>query len=515
MINYCVNVTLLFLLLTIIFYYSSAFMLTHRRTIWNSVINQKFGTQSIFGSRCTGSSSIVLKSLKNSNFSFMRMNASIPGISTSGISETSKKPLVVIIAGPTGVGKSAVAAEVCKNYDIPGRIVSADSVQAYEGVQIGANKPTDKEKEEVKHYLIDVVPPNGHYTAAEWMRDASSIIGKLTRHDDELSNEQEDVEGNVLPVVVGGTMMYVQWLVHGKPDAPKPSQEAIDQAQNTLSSYQKMEENGWECAINDFTSKFGQAFADRVAKLGSNDWYRLRRTLEVIFTCLKEENVSDRSLDEAIDAVYKGRRFNGLEDLGYDVRCFFLCPHDRMMHTSVVDERCEDMIIQGLIKETADLSLSNALPDEGQPARAIGYRQTLEYLRRSEPKNNDADAFSSYLDSFTTATRQYAKKQMQWFRRDGKFMFIPVNLNLSKEERVTMSSNQVLHMCKLSRSQYDRELISPESLSAKTISKNEQQAKGMKFYIGKRYKIIDGSDVYQRVMAEADHCTFRMQENKS
>ena len=125
--------------------------------------------------------------------------------------------------------------------------------------------------------------------------------------------------------------------------------------------------------------------------------------LEVIFTCVNEANVSDKSLDEAIDAIFKGRMFHGLEDLSYDVRCFFSCPHDRMKYTSVVDNRCEDMIIQGLTQETTDLSLSNALPDEGQPAWAIGYRQSLKYLRSRDPKNNDAD-------SFTTATRQYAKK---------------------------------------------------------------------------------------------------------
>ena len=144
-------------------------------------------------------------------------------------------------------------------------------------------------------------------------------------------------------------------------------------------------------------------------------------------------------------------------------------------------------------------------------ARAIGYRQTLEYLRRQDPNPLDDKSFSEFLDKFRTATRQYAKKQMQWFRRDGKFMFIPVDLTQSSNNRINVAASSIEKLCQLDRSSYEAELANPQSISATTIANNEGQAKKMKFYVGKRYKLIEGSDSYRKVIEEADSCTGKMQ----
>ena len=89
------------------------------------------------------------------------------------------------------------------------------------------------------------------------------------------------------------------------------------------------------------------------------------------------------------------------------------------------------MLLNGLLRETGDLISQNKIAGDGQVSKAIGYRQAIQYLSRENPVDNDCDEFSKFLTDFTGSTRRYAKKQMQWFRRDDKFVFIPVDLDQS------------------------------------------------------------------------------------
>lgn len=485
------------------------------------------------------------------------------------------KPLVIIIAGCTGVGKSDTAFKLCdpsisgkilsshyqnNSQETPfppdkqenlhhtkGHIISADSVQVFQGVAIGANKPSREELAKYTHHLVDVVSPTGQYSAASWREDAIKAISSITNEydrgkDKAISNQRSEI----LPIVVGGTMMYLQWLVHGRPDAVKPTPEALEKAEQFVQKYQSMsqkhsseksddnltsDENvdeGWQMAMEE-TSKLGPIFKARVEKLPGKDWYRLRRTLEVAFSVLDTNAPltpeEEQKQQQKLQSVFTGERVDALSDLGYDVRCFFLCPNDRMHHTTIVDERCEQMLLRGLLKETADLSLSGNLPSDGLPAKAIGYRQTLDYLNRKDPKPEDTKAFDEFLNGFTAATRQYSKKQMSWFRRDDKFMFIPVSLvnhdkdgidkasTMSKEERVNEVVKIISSMSCLSREKFDYELTNsdPNHMSVKARKMNEDQAKGMKVYQGKRYYLVEGNTNFEKVMSEADECTSRMQ----
>jgi tRNA dimethylallyltransferase len=270
-------------------------------------------------------------------------------------------------------------------------------------------------------------------------------------------------------------MMYLSWLVHGRPDAIRPTDAAVQRAANIIHRFQSestsingtfnkkeetseeldaAEELRWTHA-SQFVASLGPVFASRVAKLCGKDWYRLRRLLEVAYTMVEskvkssEENSSNASQEEEIlqslnDAeVYTGIRSGSLSDAGFDVRCFFLCPTERMQHFHTVDYRCEEMLVRGLLQETAELYRSGGLPDDSQVTRAIGYRQALEYLLRTDAKMNDTDAFLSFVDDFATATRQYAKKQMQWFRKDPEFAFIPVDMQCNKSERVDQAAEYV------------------------------------------------------------------------
>ena len=462
-------------------------------------------------------------------------------------------PIVVIIAGPTAAGKSNVAARLCAQQK--GMIVSADSVQAYRGVQIGANKPSLEERKETPHILIDVADHVENYNAAEWREDAIHCIQTLLGRSNPYQQEaiattpiasssrraqieeyiqqaridkgydcENEAKETILPVVCGGTMMYLQWLVHGRPDAMRPTPKAVEISYKTIEEFQERN-NDYDGAVKHVAS-FGKVFAERAQNLTSGDWYRLRRTLEIALTVEEKQKENDEggeksntnsNVNDLVEKLYSGERQGSLASLGFDVRCFFLCPDDRMSHTGVIDKRCEQMLMKGLLKETTELSLSGRLPEMAE--RAIGYRQTLDYLDKqdipdekthpdiSSLKVAEEQDFEFYLSEFTTATRRYAKKQMAWFRKDKDFMFIPVSLKLGKSDRVDAAANAINRLCQLSREDYESELFGGDDfLSGKTKRENEEQGKMMKFYKPKRHILISGSDEYDDVLAEAIEC---------
>jgi len=665
------------------------------------------------------------------------------------------KPLVIVLAGPTAVGKSAVASNLCtetvatrihrhhqknnhhyddksfihnknntsNNYNniqllpscddnkntttIRGHIVSADSVQTYRGVTVGANKPTQEELQITPHHLIDILDGSDvlPYSAADWMLDALHVLDRLTssspyHYDDshdhnynhlphnhtpslqqrqspssasssqpvltekyqhlnkpqhiqrrkrinEYISQQQQQQSPSLPIVVGGTMMYIQWLIHGRPDAKKPTIQAVQKAHDIIQKFQQLDtisiskqeiiddhvsnndkeepiknnhrqqqivpSKGWQSAIQ-YTSTIHPIFEERVHKLSDNDWYRLRRTLEIAYTVLPNLETTTLLFDKIIDdldnmntkhdsnnslsssyttllteqqtqeieSLYNGQREGGIDPLRntdlidddddnespYDVRCFFLCPDDRMAHAKLIDFRCEDMLIQGLLRETTNLYLSGQLPDGGQQARAIGYRQTLDFLHQTMSSSSSSSppsssltteqSFQNYLNEFTTATRRYAKKQMQWFRKDQRFLFLPVELSQPSNVRIHNISNLIESMCALPRHEYELQLIEPimdknedddddnnqklskgkqqqkqqksklqqqkkkklveESLtdeeerrnlplSIRTKIINERQGKNMKFYMGgQRYKLLKNSEALHRVLKETEDC---------
>jgi len=183
-----------------------------------------------------------------------------------------------------------------------------------------------------------------------------------------------------------------------------------------------------------------------------------------------------------------------------------------MTHTKVIDSRCEDMLLKGLLTETTNLRLSGQLPDASQPARAIGYRQTLTYLESgsmdtctktytttdtdtpetdkiNEMKTNESNGvFDAYVDDFKAVTRRYAKKQMSWFRKDDNFLFIPVSLKYDDDDQeacpsadIEEASNMIQYMCTLNRDAYDKELKSSGSSgSTLMLPKDSPQKKKKK-----------------------------------
>jgi hypothetical protein len=153
------------------------------------------------------------------------------------------------------------------------------------------------------------------------------------------------------------------------------------------------------------------------------------------------------------------------------------------------------------------------MPD--MAARAIGYRQTLDYLcDQSESTTNEQDGLNSYVSDFTGATRRYAKQQMSWFRRDKDFMFIPVSLSSEKSERVKEAAAMIQRYCHMSRTEYEKELYACDSISAISKKNNEEQGKKMKYYQFERHILKSGTEEYDQCLSEAVECRKRMQQNK-
>ena len=445
-----------------------------------------------------------------------------------------KKKQVIVLAGPTAVGKTDVAAALAEKLN--GMVISADSVQAYTGVQIGANKPSPTELEQTPHLLIDIASHDENYNVAEWRRDAiyciqSLLNDKADGNETEVQYEQESEEGTcdqrrrliidkaiqdarkvknygqsdtIQPIVVGGTMMYIQWLVHGRPDALRPTGSALEKALEIVTDFKRKDD--WTGAL-EFAKSLGDIYEKQTTSLCGEDWYRLRRIIEVAYT-VKESNGSISASD-----VYNRKRERSLPSFDYDVRCFFLCPSDRMQHARIIDERCERMIQKGLLQETCELEINRMLPEMAE--KAIGYRQVLDYLRRENPRSLDSETFASFFENFSTATRRYAKKQMQWFRKDSQFFFVPVDLSISSDERIRSSSSLILDACELGVEEFQTALSDPNGVSALTRQSNEKQGKGMKVYAQRRKVLLEGSQELEEALRTSDICTDRLVAKKT
>ena len=460
--------------------------------------------------------------------------------------------LVIVIAGPTAVGKSRIAQRLLKTIE-GGVVLSADSVQVYRDVEIGANKPPRGSTERQTTVLLDIVENNNKtYSAGDWRRDALYALEKVTsgdvmeedvteenddtivQHEDDeaaarrrrrqiqstlafVKNQQKGTAASLTPpIIVGGTMMYLQWLVYGQPDAVQSTPEAVQVAHATVTELEASYQNDWPEVIAQTKSRLSfindqqrDALHGALDKLSDNDWYRLRRIMEVAIT---HSSTDDRPL-------FDGTRHGGLldEPSTYDVRCFFLCPAERMQHCHTMDERCERMLLHpsgsGLLQETVQLLLDAT--DDGDDAatiapmvtKAIGYRQTLTYLRRPDPQPNDVEALQAYLADFCAATRRYAKKQMQWFRRDPHMYFVSV----AADNDDTAALATIQRLVELPRDEYMTELLSESSSSAQTRATNEAQGKAMKFY--QFQPMQPGSPEFSRLLEVADACTRQCQEH--
>jgi tRNA dimethylallyltransferase len=265
---------------------------------------------------------------------------------------------VLVLSGVTAVGKSAVALDLCQK--VNGEIIISDSVQVYQHLNIGSTKPTIEEMARVPHHLVNMAHPSKTITTGDYCRAAGEAI-------------RDVLSRGKVPVLVGGSTMWIQWLVRGIPDAPKATAEVEARVSELIG---ELENAGrWDDALQILL----QHDPVRGSKITVNDWYRLRRYLEIAVQIL--EDTSGRSTGKSKDGgLLDGTRVSNVAG-EVDFRTVFLS-EDRTDLYHTIDTRCVDLLKMGLISEITDLLLTGNLQPEFPVSKAIGYRQTIDYLAR-------------------------------------------------------------------------------------------------------------------------------------
>jgi tRNA dimethylallyltransferase len=283
-------------------------------------------------------------------------------------------PPIIVIAGPTGSGKSALALRLAEEF--AGEVIHCDSMQLYRGFDIGTAKVPREQRRGIPHHLIDVIDlfdkkavRGGVYSAGDYARDARRVI------------EEVSARGH-LPIVAGGTGFYLRALLRGLPELP-PRDESLRQR---LAS----RENSRPGALHRILSRLDPAAAKRIHP---HDRPKLIRALEIRLLTSHPAPPSDTA-----------DRLSGFRTLllGLDP--------DRAALYKFLDARAHEMFRSGLIEEVKHLIQSGANGDE-KPFESLGYKQALAYLRGSLSLE-EAVALTAL------ETRRYAKRQWTWFRRE-------------------------------------------------------------------------------------------------
>jgi tRNA dimethylallyltransferase len=293
-----------------------------------------------------------------------------------------KKPRVLVVAGPTAVGKSDLCLELAKV--LGGEIISADSMQVYRGMDIGTAKPSQEDIHLVPHHLIDVCDLRDSFNVVDFFYAASKAIDSV-------------LSRNRVPIIVGGSGFYIRTLLYGPPRGPSSVPEFRAEIE------EEMEIHGVEAAYQRL-KELDPSYASRIT---SHDKQKILRALEII--SLTGKKVSDHPW--------------GIAKLAprYDFSCWFLHrPRDVLYKR--IDDRCERMVEQGLVEEVEalkDLELNLSA------CQAIGYRQTLNFLKSSGSSEEEEE----YFRVFKQASRRYAKRQFTWFRSEPKFRWLDIELH--------------------------------------------------------------------------------------
>ena len=290
---------------------------------------------------------------------------------------------LLILAGPTAVGKSALALELAKR--IPIEIISADARQVYRGLDIGTAKPTLQEQSVCKHHCIDIRNPDESYSASEYMHDARNAIANVQR------DTVAGVQRSTLAVMVGGSGMYISAAIDGlSVDAVSPDEEL----RNTLQ--ERMDREGKEKMYFELQ----QLDPPAAEKYHDQNPRRILRALEYIHLTGKTFSSSW----EAERTPYAGTV----------LPIVVACETDVL--NARIDKRCDYMWNNGLLKETTDV-LSSGVSEHAQSLSTVGYREAIFFLD-GRMKQDQA------LAAMKVSTKQYAKRQRTWFRKDENNVWI-------------------------------------------------------------------------------------------
>ncbi len=276
---------------------------------------------------------------------------------------------VIAVTGPTASGKTGLAVEIAKAFN--GEVISADSMQIYKGMNIATAKPDADEMQGIPHHLIDFVDPAETYSVAQYVQDAKVCIDDI-------------VSGGKVPVIAGGTGLYIDSLLSGIDFGFVPDNTEIRK---------KLKRQAEEDGISSLFEKLKEIDPETASKLHENNEGRIIRALEVYY--LTGETLTQQKVKS---------RQNGSD---YEVLYICIEYKDRQNLYDRIEKRVDIMVEKGLLEEAKDyINLGEA----STAKQAIGYKEL-------KPWFCGECSLEEALDNLKKETRHYAKRQLTWFRR--------------------------------------------------------------------------------------------------
>ena len=305
-------------------------------------------------------------------------------------------PRPLFLAGPTAVGKSEIALLLAEK--IGGEIISVDSMQVYRGLDIGTAKPSPTERARVPHHLIDVVDLTEPFDAAQFVRRATAAIQSRNR----------------TPIFCGGTGLYFKAFLEGLGDTP-PADEKL---RATLES----------TPLPDLLRELAERDPVTFGKIDQKNPRRVIRAVEVIRLTNRPFSAQRSNWTHEARLAAPKRSESGSTD--HNLLAFSRTNPD--LHTRI-NSRVDKMFSRGLAEETRRL-LEHGLAQNKTALQALGYRQVVEHLRgeRGLPET---------IELVKIKTRQFAKRQMTWFKRQLNLEWI----NLEPEENLNRIAENISH----------------------------------------------------------------------
>ena len=302
---------------------------------------------------------------------------------------------LVVITGPTAVGKSEIAVELALKFN--GEIISADSVQLYKYFNIGAAKLTKEEQKGIPHHLFDILEPDQPFSVAEYQKLARKKI-------------QEINERGKLPFLVGGTGLYIQSVIDPYEFPETTGHEEIRKKLRKIWSQGGKEE---------LYQRLQKIDPDAAQRIHPNDFRRISRALEVYY-------LTGKTISSYISKRKKS--FYNLAMVGLTRK------RTELYHR--IEARVDKMFADGLVEEVKSI-LDMGYDPKIKPLQSLGYKQVVEYLM------GDCDQAEA-IASTKKATRNYAKRQLTWFRRDDRIHWF----SLSEEGKQHLLKRIALDICR-------------------------------------------------------------------
>jgi len=285
------------------------------------------------------------------------------------------KPKIIILCGPTGIGKTAVAIDLAQHFG--GQIIGADSMQIYQYMDIGTAKPTAAEQARVAHHMVDIVEPDEPFDVARYAAMAREKIIELDQQ-------------HITPFVVGGTGLYIKALLYGLFDEKVANPEIRDRLKAEADAH----------GIQILYERLGRLDPESANRLHPNDTYRILRALEVIEAtgkAISEHHKKHGFFDEPFESLKIGLEM------------------DRALLYERINRRVDAMISAGFFDEVKSL-IARGYAVDLKPMQSIGYRHMVDYIE-------GRSSWEECVRTLKRDHRRYAKRQLTWFGADSEIIW--------------------------------------------------------------------------------------------